>query len=242
MPAKKLAKIEPKKIAADELKDAKAPESEWKENVIAITIFVVIVLGILAFYNGWFTSDEPEAPADFRYDVGVDDDAMLGDPNAPVTIIEFSDYLCQACAHFHVNTFDQLKASYIDTGKANFVFRDYPIQELHSQTLDVAATVNCAGEQDRFWEFHHAFYEQQARISEQLVNETALANGVNMTVLNECRASRRQHQEAERDEQHGLLRGEVTSTPTFFINGVKIIGSQSYETFAETIEEALEKV
>jgi len=227
-------------IKAKKEEKKESQKSEWKENVVAITVVTVIVLVVVGLFQGWFTpAPAPVAPGDKRWPIGIDDDPLLGSLDAPVTIIEFSDYTCSACFDFQMNTWPALKAAYIDTGKARFVYRDYPLDQIHPGATNVAATVNCAGEQGAFWEFHDAFYQHQGSLDEAFVEQLATENDLNLTVLNECRASGRQHTEIQADQLDGLRNGEVSGTPTFFINGRKLVGSQPFEAFETLINEEL---
>lgn len=101
-----------------------------------------------------------------RIDVSIDGDKCLGSQDAPVTIIEFSDYQCPYCQRFWAQTMPQLKKAYIDTGKVKFVYRDFPISSLgHAYTQKAAEATGCAGEQGKFWEFHDKLFENQNRLT-----------------------------------------------------------------------------
>jgi protein-disulfide isomerase len=93
--------------------------------------------------------------------VSTDDDPSLGDPNAPVTIIEFSDFQCPYCRRFWEQTLPQLKSEYIDTGKVRLVYRDYPLSTIHPGALPAAMAAGCANEQGKFWEYHDQIFEEQ---------------------------------------------------------------------------------
>lgn len=92
--------------------------------------------------------------------VSTDDDPALGDPNAPVTIIEFSDFECPFCRRFWQETLPQIKAEYIDTGKARFVYRDFPLS-MHPGAFPAALAANCANQQGKFWEMHDKIFSEQ---------------------------------------------------------------------------------
>src|SRR5215813_13611341 len=86
-----------------------------------------------------------------RAKLNLDGFAMLGSKEAPVTIVEFTDYQCPFCQRFHVTTFPELKKKYVDTGKARFFSRDMPLIELHSNAMRAAQASRCAGEQNQYW-------------------------------------------------------------------------------------------
>ncbi|MEE8403602.1 MAG: thioredoxin domain-containing protein [Candidatus Hydrothermarchaeaceae archaeon] len=110
---------------------------------------------------------ETQAPPEpTRIDVSIDGDSCLGPEDAPVTIIEFSDYQCPYCAKFWSQTLPQIKAEYIDTGKVKFVYRDYPLTGLgHAYAQKAAEAAECAGEQGKFWEMHDKLFETQGELS-----------------------------------------------------------------------------
>jgi len=228
------------KKEAGEKKGSGAEESEWVENLVAFLVVTAIVLVTIGLFNGWFVHQAPVPKTNKTYPITINDGHMFGNQNAHVTMIEFSDYRCPACRDFQEQTWPLIKKAYVDTGKVLFVYRDYPLESLHPGATNVAATVNCAGEQGRFWEFHDAFYDQQANISEVLVDRLVKEYGMNRNVLDACRQSGKEHEEIARSIQDAITNGEVSGTPTFFINGQKIVGSQPFSTFQKAIEAALE--
>ncbi len=217
----------------------RSEESEWLENLVAIVVVTLIVVVTIGLFQGWFFHHAPPPTVNKTYPIGIDDDPMLGNQNAKVTMIEFSDYRCPACRDFEEQTWPLIKQAYVDTGKLRFVYRDYPLESLHPGATNVAATVNCAGEQGRFWEFHDAFYHEQSNISEALVDRLVKQYGMNKSVLDACRKSGRQHEEIARDVQDAVRNGEVSGAPTFFIDGHRIVGNQPFSTFQRVIEQEL---
>jgi len=95
------------------------------------------------------TTQEQFGPQIIR-NISLDDDPMKGNPDAPITIIEFSDFQCPFCAKFHETTLPQLEKNYISTGKVNFVYRDFPIQSIHPNAIPAALASECADDQGRF--------------------------------------------------------------------------------------------
>ena len=92
--------------------------------------------------------------------IGIGGNPALGDPAAPVTIVEFIDYQCPYCQGYAKNTFPRLKASYIDTGKVRYVARDFPLAK-HERARPAAIAAACAGEQGWFWEMHDALFDRR---------------------------------------------------------------------------------
>ena len=100
---------------------------------------------------------EPEPAGD---PATIDDDAVLGDDSATVTVIEFTDYQCPFCSRHFEQTFGQIKKNYIDTGKVKYVVRDFPLS-FHSNAHKAAEAAECAGEQGKYWEMHEKLFKEQ---------------------------------------------------------------------------------
>lgn len=183
--------------------------------------------------------------------ISADDDPVRGDPNAPITIIEFSDFQCPFCARFHVQTLPSLMEEYINTGKVNFVYRDFPIQSIHPNALPAAVAAECANEQGKYWEYHDTLFEKQSSWA-RLDSNTAIATftqyaqdiELEMEQFNSCLASGKYLQEVQNDLSDGRDY-EITGTPGFFIGNdkigfVKLNGAQPFESFKRIIDAQLE--
>ncbi len=102
------------------------------------------------------------APANTqRQNVPVGNLPVLGNPNAPVTIIEFSDYQCPFCEAFFTQTEPQIKKDYIDSGKVKFYYRDYPLSQIHPGAQKAAEAARCAGDQNKYWQYHDSVFQNQ---------------------------------------------------------------------------------
>lgn len=179
---------------------------------------------------------EAEAQKNFRrYDVPTDDDPALGPANAPITIIEFSDYQCPYCEQWHQQVFTQMRQNYGD--KIRFVYRDFPLS-FHPQATPAAEAANCANEQGAFWDFHDKLFSGQLELGEQAFVQYAKDLGLDMARFNECVSSRRYASEVQSDFDFAANLG-VQSTPTFFINGIPLVGAQPYATFKQVIDKEL---
>lgn len=179
-------------------------------------------------------------------DVSVDDDAILGESDAPVTIIEFSDFQCPFCRKFWKDALAQIIKDYVDTGKAKLVFRDYPLS-FHPMAIPSAQAAECAKEQGKFWEMHDIMFEEQEKLGTGTVQYTNddLKNwagkiGVNTTQFNECFDSEKYKAEIEKDAADGSTAG-VTGTPAIFINGRLTAGAQPFSVFKTIIDQELKK-
>src|SRR3989344_4508365 len=106
------------------------------------------------------TGNQPSVPTG-PVDVSAAGNPQLGKDDAPVTVIEFSDFQCPFCARFREETFYQIKTNYIDTGKVKFVYRDFPLSSIHPMAEKGAEAAECANEQGKFWEYHDVLFDKQ---------------------------------------------------------------------------------
>ncbi len=164
-------------------------------------------------------------------------DPMIGDVDAPVTIVEFSDFQCPFCSRFYSQTYLALKENYVDTGKVNIVFRDFPLS-FHPEAEPAALAAECANEQGEFWAFHDLIFENQDSISASQYLTWAEDLGLDMDQFSDCVDSQKYKSEVANDYNDGGRLG-VTGTPGFFINGVLVTGAQPYSVFASAIDAAL---
>ena len=168
----------------------------------------------------------------------------LGQADAPVTIVEFSDYQCPYCKRFTLQVFPQLKRDYIDTGKVRYVFRDFPLTQIHPQAAKAHESAHCAGEQDRYWDMHDVLFQNQKDLSLPALSRNAEAIGLDVATFESC-LERGQHAAAiQQDIQDGAKAG-VRGTPSFIIGksgtgdtitGTLIRGAQAFAKFQQVIE------
>lgn len=172
---------------------------------------------------------------DSRFEVSASADHVLGNAEAKITMVEFGDFNCGFCRRFYDETFPQLMETYGD--QIRFIYRDFPILAESSVTAAVAA--RCAGEQDKFWEYHNILYENQG-IFNQVDGFAVLAErvGLDVETFNTCVEDQRYLSGVVADYQEGQSFG-IRGTPAFFINGRPVSGAQPYEVFAGVIEEEL---
>jgi len=172
-------------------------------------------------------------------DVSIDDDEIKGDINAPVTIIEFSDYECPFCVRFYSQTFKQIDDTYIKTGKVRFVYRDFPLS-FHNNAQKAAEAAECAGEQGKYYEMHNKLFEEGVLGGVTSFKKYAEDLGLNTAEFNSCLDTGKFEQEIQKDIQDGASAG-VSGTPAFFINGREISGAQPFGVFQQIIEGELSK-
>lgn len=169
---------------------------------------------------------------------------MLGSNDAPITIIEFSDFQCPYCKRFYDETLEQLISEYVDTGKVRLAYRHMPLA-IHPNAQDAAEASMCANDQDRFWDYHDKLFEtfdswSPLTVAELPATFTSYAGelGLNTEAFNTCLTSDKYDEAVKEDMAQGAEAG-VTGTPTFFINGKPLVGAYPYDTFKTILDEEL---
>src|SRR5262249_6553221 len=155
-------------------------------------------------------------------------DPARGPRSAPVTIVEFSDYQCPFCARL-APTLAKIKATYGD--RVRIVWKDFPLEEIHPRALELAGAARCAGDQDKYWEFHDRVFSNQDAASTTSLDDFARALGIQAPKFAECVKSKRHENAITEGQDAGHALG-VDSTPTMFINGRLVAGAQPYEVVA----------
>jgi len=169
----------------------------------------------------------------------VDDDAVKGDENAPVTMVEFSDYECPFCGRHFEQTYPQIIEEYVNTGKVKLVYRDFPL-DFHPNAQKAAEAAECAGEQDKYWEMHDKLFENQQALGINNLKQYAKEIGLNTAKFNSCLDSGKMVSEIAKDMQDGQAAG-ISGTPGFIINGRLVSGAQPFSAFKQIIEQELNK-
>ncbi len=170
-----------------------------------------------------------------KVEVGYDAARVKGDPKAPVTIVEFSDFQCPYCKKAET-TMKDLLAVY--NGRAKLAFRDFPLREIHPQAQIAAEAARCAGEQGKFWEFHDALFADQSKLDEADLVAHARTLGLDEKSFRPCLAAGKFKPQIEQDLQEGIKAG-VAGTPGFFINGIFVNGAQPEAEFEKIIDAEL---
>jgi len=187
------------------------------------------------------------APEPQEVVVSMNDDPVKGDLNAPVTIIEFSDFQCPYCGRFFKSTLTEIERDYIKTGKVRYVFRDFPL-DFHKQAPKASEAANCAGEQGKYWEMHDKLFENQNALMVDKLRQYAAEVGLESGPFDACLDSGKYAEEINRDVEDGKKAG-VSGTPSFFIGksqgpgkettGKRIVGARPYESFKQVIDQIL---
>jgi len=170
---------------------------------------------------------------------------VLGRPDAPLTIVEFTDLQCPFCGRFAAGTFPRLKAEYIDTGLLRFVTRDFPL-DMHAHAELAARATRCAGDQGKYWDVRQVLAANPNRLSPEFINATAETARVEMKAFRSCLDTGRYRAEVQADLRQALSLG-VEGTPTFVVgltqpdglDGAKVVGALPFEAFDVKLRELL---
>lgn len=187
------------------------------------------------------TSPTPDERATIFANVVARARHFKGDPNAPVTIIEFGDFQCPFCGRFATNTEPQLDAQYIEAGNVRFAYLHFAF--LGEESFWAAEASECAADQEAFWEYHDQIFnnqsgENQGAFSQDNLKRFAGDLGLDMEAFNACFDSGKYTDLVREDSAFAQSLG-VRSTPSFLINGEPLIGAQPIEAFQEMIQRIL---
>jgi protein-disulfide isomerase len=165
-------------------------------------------------------------------------DEVLGKPDAPITIIEYSSLTCPHCAKFHSDTLPQVKKDWIDTGKVKYIVRDFPLDGLAQAAAMIS---HCSG--DRYFAFVDTFFHSQANWEHaanpvDALKGIARLGGMPADEVDKCLQDRQLLSEIEARKEDGEKVYSIDSTPTFVINGKAISGDKPYEEFAKLLKDA----
>lgn len=231
-------------------------EDFWKYSTFVLV--ALLILGAFMFF-GKSSSNVVNNPSQNlpstsgSVEVSEDDDAVLGNKNAPVVIIEFSDYQCPFCRKFWTETFSLLKKNYIDTGKVKLVFRDFPLESIHPMAVPSAIAAECVREKggdEAYFKFHDKMFEEQNIIDSGSaagpVTKTAAYSNSDLKAwakdlgynIDSCLDSEKYANEVSSDLNDGASVG-VQGTPAFFVNGKLLSGAQPYSAFKAAIDAEL---
>jgi len=247
-----------------------------KSTFNGLIIALVIVIGVAAFFAGSYTSNLnsnqiseedlevviaklelkilqnqlPTEQPNLTMKISVDNDPIIGNPDAPITIIEFSDFQCPFCARFYTQTLPLIYDEYIEPGKVKLVFRDYPIQSIHPNAVPAAIASECANEQGEFKAMHDMLFEKQNEWSRQetvdalsLFSQYATKIQLEQDTFDSCLTSGKYIDEIKKDLADGRDYG-VSGTPGFFVGNdqigyVELKGAQPFDSFKKIIDAQL---
>ncbi|MBX3047482.1 MAG: DsbA family protein [Anaerolineales bacterium] len=169
-----------------------------------------------------------------RYDIPIDaDDPVFGPADAPVTIVEFADFQCPYCVRHFEQTHPLIVEQYGD--QVRFVFKNYPLRSIHPDADAAAQAAECAQEQGKFWEYHDLLFGGTLGLGREAYAGYADQLGLDADALLTCLDEGRYAESVQRDYELAQQLG-VSSTPTFFINGIAMVGAYPISAFQTVID------
>jgi protein-disulfide isomerase len=211
---------------------------------------LTFLFGILTGYVIWGTNlfpqlrsnspaaNQPAATAEpqyIRYDIPTEGSYAHGPENAPITIVEFSDFQCPFCKRWFDEVYEPLLDAY--PGQIRFVYRHLPLTSIHPDALSAAEAAMCAGEQNAFWDFHDKLFSS-ATLGNAAYLQYARDLNLNQTSFESCLSNGDYRAQVQADSDFALNLG-ISSTPTFFINGLAVVGAQPIDVFKQVIDKEL---
>jgi protein-disulfide isomerase len=186
---------------------------------------------------------QPQPEQITRAKVNLDGFAMLGSKDAPITMVEFTDYQCPFCERFHVATFGELKKNYIDTGKLRFYSRDMPL-DFHPNALRAAQAARCSAEQGQFWSLRNVMGANPDKLDMDHILGFAAGLKMDAAKLRTCVESEKYKDSVQTDVMEAMKIG-ATGTPTFVIgkstpdgvDGELMVGALPYQVFDAKLKE-----
>ena len=252
-------------------------KSVKKSTFNGLIIGLIVVVGVAAFFAGSYTSnlnsnqiseedlqeeiaklelkilqnqlptEQPNLPTK----ISADNDPIIGNSDAPITIIEFSDFQCPFCARFYTQTLPLIHEEYIETGKVKLVFRDFPIQAIHPNAVPASVASECANEQGKFKEMHDMLFEKQNEWNRQetvdalsLFSQYATQIQLQQETFDSCLTSGKYMEEISKDLRDGKDYG-IAGSPGLFVGNdqigyVEITGAQPFDSFKKIIDNQLD--
>jgi len=208
--------------------------------IIAISVIVVLAASVSSSPSETYELDMTRTHGDISTAMGS---PILGDPSAPITIVEFGDYQCHQCYNWFHNTKPMIMRDYIETGKANLVFVDFAF--LGRDSPKASQATYCADDQGKYWEYHDFLYSsQESKIDSGWANSErlkafAFSLGLDMELFNECLDSEKYSKRIQYNSQQARDNG-VRGTPGFFIVGTddqkQIAGAQPFSVFQRIMD------
>lgn len=189
-------------------------------------------------------------PAFKPTDLELGDVSQRGVNDAPVTLIEYSDYQCPYCKRHATSVMPSLIKSYVDTGKLRFIMREYPITNLHTRAVAASEAALCAGDQDQYWAMHDSLFDDQKANADENFKQNAASIGLDASAFAECMSSNKFAERIKADQAEGQNLG-ISGTPSFVVGLTDpddpskvhltrfIRGAQSLQAFTAVIDELL---
>jgi protein-disulfide isomerase len=188
---------------------------------------------------------QPQEQAPVRAKLSLEGVPMLGSKNAPVTMVEYTDYECPFCQRFHVTVFGELKKNYIDTGKVRFYSRDMPL-DFHANAMRAALAARCANEQGQFWTLREIMSANPQRLQMESLLENAKTLKMDVNAFRSCVESDKYKNAVQTDVMEAMKIG-ASGTPSFIVgrstpegvDGELVVGALPYPVFDAKLKELL---
>ena len=209
---------------------------DQQKPVVSPMLIVGVSLAAVLLVVGLIVLGNRSTRANVTVDIG--DFPTEGDANAPVTIIEYSDYGCPHCRDFNMEKLDQIIEEFVDTGKARYVVHPF---YLGNPAIGFATEASlCAQDQDAFPQYQRALFKVQGQVDYTSANLIEIAESLELNVdqFSQCLTDRAHRDDVENGRQAAQNKG-INSTPTFFINNQRVEGNQPYSVFQQMIEQEL---
>ena len=226
---------------------------------VAVTTVTVIVIGLMAAFlwrvlsyagairrgdyaalpqfsqSASLLSGSTAASAETTYSVDDAGDPSVGPKDAKLTVVEFLDFQCPYCYEAH-STFRAMQTTYGD--RVRFVVRDFPIVEIHPESMQAAEAAGCAQAQAKFWPMHDRLFAQQGTLTRADLDRAAVQSGLDAAAFKTCMDTHASYNEIRQDIAAGTAAG-VRGTPTFFFNGRRVEGVIPPDVFERLIQDQL---
>ncbi len=257
---KKTTSVEPISIPIVE-EEQETPDAEElitfkRSHFYSVLVVLAFAVGVLVGYVAWGrggvataaapaqaaqqpsgqVAEAPTAQPQFtRYDIPTEGYPSLGPNDAPITIVEFSDFQCPFCRRFHDETYQALLDAY--PNQIRFVYRNLPLTSIHPAAMPSAIASLCANDQGAYWDFHEKLFSSET-LDEPTFIQYATDLNLNVDEFTACLSSGKHDDFIQKDMDFSLNLG-VQSTPTFFVNGLAIVGAQPLSSFQQLIDKEL---
>ncbi|HXJ93591.1 MAG TPA: thioredoxin domain-containing protein [Terriglobia bacterium] len=230
-------------VALVDLRAADPPGDQTSRSALrrqfALVLAVMVVTGVLAFR---YLSSRPELPVLPQVSAATLDEHLVrpdshavGSPNARLTVVEFGDFECPMCGSAQPMV-QQMLDKY--GNQVRYVFRQFPLNDIHPYAQTAAEASECAAEQGKFWEIERKFYQEQADLTEQALDRYAAEIGLNVKQMDQCLMDGTVRARVQQDIDDGKAVG-VQATPTFFIGHQKLVGLTQYTQLSQLIDAQL---
>lgn len=222
------------------------PEGMTKDQAEAILNELKAIHQLLLNQQNANAKAAPSAPATDKVQMKLASGwYSIGREDAPVTMVEFTDYQCPFCRKYHTDTFAELKKNYIDTGKVRFISRDLPL-EFHPYAQKAAEAARCAGDQNKFWELRDRMITNSADLSQEAILKMAQADSLDLVTFRACLDADKHKSEIQKDAADASALG-ISGTPSFVIgkatkdtlDGDRVVGAVAASVFEAEFQKFL---